>query len=138
MIKLNMASQWDLGNFKPLYMSKIPGYPRRIPPRYEKCIPKFIGSDEENDNKHVCDFYAFFQLHPISDDAEDQAMNFFSATLHDNARIWYDDIHDASITSMDQLEEVFLKKWDPCVLINKLNFMKKNTLRLLLKKPQKI
>jgi hypothetical protein len=126
MIKLNMASQWDPGNFKPLDMSKIPGYPRRMPPRYEKWLPKFTGSDEENANKHVCDFYAFFQLHPISDDVEDLAMKLFSATLHDNARRWYDDLPDASITSMDQLEEVFLEKWDPCVLLNKLNHMKKN------------
>jgi hypothetical protein len=27
---------------------------------------------------------------------------------------------------MDQLEEVFLEKWDPCVLINKLTHMKNN------------
>jgi hypothetical protein len=27
---------------------------------------------------------------------------------------------------MDQLEEVFLEKWDPCVLVIKLNYIKKN------------
>jgi hypothetical protein len=56
MIKLNMASQWDPGNFKPLDMSKIPGYPRRMPLRYEKWLPKFTGSDEENADKHVIIF----------------------------------------------------------------------------------
>jgi hypothetical protein len=56
------------------------------------------------------DFRAFFQLHPISDDAEDLAMKLFFATLHGNARKWYDNLPDASITSMDQLEKTFLKK----------------------------
>jgi hypothetical protein len=76
------------------------------------------------------DFYAFFQLHPISDDAEDLAMKFFSATLHNNARRWYDGLPDVSITSMGQLQEVFLKRWnikeDPFVLLNELNYIKKN------------
>jgi len=48
-------------------------------------------------------FWAFFQIHPISDDAEYLAMKLFSATLHGNASKWYDNIHVASITSMDQL-----------------------------------
>jgi hypothetical protein len=73
----------------------------------------------------MCDFYAFFQLHPISDDTEDLAMELFSTTLHDNARRWYDGVPNASITSMDQLQEVFLKRWNPLVLINKLNYIKK-------------
>jgi hypothetical protein len=56
------------------------------------------------------DFWALFQIHPISDDVEDLEMKLFSATLHGNARKWYDDLPDA-ITSMDQLEETFLKRW---------------------------
>jgi hypothetical protein len=46
-------------------------------------------------------FGIFFQLHPINDDAEDLAMKIFSNTLHGNAREWYDDLPDASITYMD-------------------------------------
>ena len=91
-------------------MSKILGYPQRMPLRYEKWLPKFTGSDEENVEDHMRDFWAFFQLHPLSDDAEDLAMMLFYATLHDNARRQYDGLPDASITSMDQLEEVFLKR----------------------------
>jgi hypothetical protein len=42
---------------------------------------------------------------------------------------WYDDLPDASITSMDQLEETFLKKWnikieDIHMLIKRLEYMK--------------
>jgi hypothetical protein len=32
------------------------------------------------------DFWALFQLHPISDDAKDLEMKLFFATLHGNAR----------------------------------------------------
>jgi hypothetical protein len=111
MTKPTMTSQWDPGNFKPLDMSKILGYPRRMPPKYEKWLPRFTGSDGERVDYHMSDFWAFFQLHPISDDAEDLVMKLFSATLHGNARKWYDDLPVASITSMDQLEETFLKRW---------------------------
>jgi hypothetical protein len=38
-------------------------------------------------------------------------MILFANTLHGNARAWYYSLLDASITSMDQFEEVFLEKW---------------------------
>jgi hypothetical protein len=112
MKKPTMASQWDPRNFKPFDMSKILGYPRQMPPRYEKWLPRFIGNDGVIVEDHMDHFWAFFQLHPISDDAEDLAMKLFSATLHGNARKWYDNLPNANITSMDQLEETFLNKWN--------------------------
>ena len=111
MTKPTMSPQWDPRNFKPLYMSRILGYPRQMPPKYEKWLPRFTGSIGERADNHMDNFWAFFQLHPISDDAEDLVMKLFSATLHENARRWYDNLLIASITSMDQLEEIFLKKW---------------------------
>jgi hypothetical protein len=129
MTKPTMTSQWDPGNFKPLDMSKIPGYPRQMPPKYEKWLPRFTGSDGERVDYHMGDFWAFFQFHPISDDAEDLAMKLFSATLHGNARKWYDNLPDASITSMEQLEETFLKRWgikleDIPILLKRLEHIK--------------
>jgi hypothetical protein len=116
-----MTSQWDPGNFKPLDMRKILGYPRQMPPRYEKWHPRFTGSDEENVEDHMSDFWAFFHLHPINDDVKDLAMKIFSTALCDDARRWYDDLPNASITYMDQLEEVFLRilnvKEDPDMLL---------------------
>jgi hypothetical protein len=112
MTKPTMSSQWNLGNFKPLDMCKILGYPRQMPPRYEKWLPRFTGNDGVIAEDHMDNFWAFFQLHPISDDAEDLAMKLFSATLHGNGRKWYDGLHDVNITSMDQLEETFLKRWN--------------------------
>jgi hypothetical protein len=101
-----------------------------MPARYEKWLHKFTSNDEVNDEDHMSDFWAFFQLHPISDDVEDLAMKLFSVTLHDNARRWYDSLHDANITSMDQLEEVFLNKWsvkleDIHMLIKRLDYIQK-------------
>jgi hypothetical protein len=38
-------------------------------------------------------------------------MKLFSASLHGEARRWYDNLPAASITSMEQFEKVFLAKW---------------------------
>jgi hypothetical protein len=38
-------------------------------------------------------------------------MKLFSATLHGEARRWYHNLPAASITSMDQFEEIFLARW---------------------------
>jgi hypothetical protein len=107
-----MAAQWDPGNFKPLDMNEIPGYPRQMPPRYENWLPRFIGNDGVIVEDHMDNFLAFFQLHLISYDVEDLAMKLFSATLHGNARKCYDSLLNANITSVDQLEENFLKIWN--------------------------
>jgi hypothetical protein len=112
MMKPTMTSQWDPRNFKPLDMSKIPGYPRKMPPKYENWLPRFTSSDGERADYHMGDFWSFFQFHPISGDAEDLAMKLFSASLHGNASKWYDNLLDASIASMEQLEKTFLKRWD--------------------------
>jgi hypothetical protein len=79
----------------------------------------------------MSNFWAFFQLHPISDDAEDLVMKLFSATLYGNAREWYDNLPNASITTMEQLEETFLKRWgiqleDIQALLKRLEYAKTN------------
>jgi hypothetical protein len=82
MTRQTMDSQWDPGNFKPLDMSKICGYPRQMPPRYKNWIPRFTGNDGVRVEDHMSNFWDLFQIHPISDDVEDLAMEIFSATLH--------------------------------------------------------
>ena len=57
------------------------------------------------------EFYSYFRLHPVDDDAEDVVMKLFSNTLHGNAKKWYDNLPNASITSMNQLKEIFLEEW---------------------------
>ena len=110
MTKPTMTSQWDPENYKPLDMSKIPGYPRQMPSIYEGCLPRFIGNDEERADYHMNDFYSYFGLHLVDDDVKDVVMKLFPTTLHENARKWYDNLPDASITTMEQLEETFLEK----------------------------
>jgi hypothetical protein len=110
-------------------MSAIPGYPRQMPPKYEKWLPKFTGTDAISAEEHMSNFWAFFQLHPISDDAEDLVMKLFSATLYDASRRWYLSLPDGSIKTMDRLEEAFLKRWsvkeDPNMLLTRLNNLAK-------------
>jgi hypothetical protein len=129
MKKPTMASQWDPRNFKPLDMSKIPSYPRKMPLRFEKWLPRFTGNDGVIAKYHMDSFWDLFQLHPISDDVEYLAMKRFSTIIHGNSRKWYDNLLNASITCMDQLEETFLKKWninieDIHMLIKILEYMK--------------
>jgi hypothetical protein len=111
MTKPTMTSQWDPGNYRPLDMSEIPGYPRKMPPLYEDFLPRFAGINGECPESHMRRFWDFFQYFPISDEAEDLVMKLFSASLHGEARRWYDNLPAASITSMELFEKVFLAKW---------------------------
>jgi hypothetical protein len=99
------------GKFQTPNMSKISRYPRKIPPKYEKWLSRFTGSDGARVDYNMNEFWDFFQLHPISDDAKYLEMKLFSSTLHGNAREWYGDLPDDSVTSMNQLEETFLDIW---------------------------
>jgi hypothetical protein len=56
-------------------------------------------------------FWKFFEHFPIDDEDEDVVMKLFSASLHGEARRWYDDLPTASITTMERFEEIFLAKW---------------------------
>jgi hypothetical protein len=122
---VNNQRQWSSTLFKPLDMSAIPGYPRQMPPKYEKWLPKFTGTDATSAEEHMSNFWAFFQLHPISDDAEDLVMKLFSATFYDVARRWHLGLPDRSIKTMDRLEQIFLRRWsikeDPNMLLTQLN-----------------
>jgi hypothetical protein len=110
-------------------MSAIPGYPRKMPPKYEKWFPKFNDTDAISDKEHMSNFWEFFQLHPISDNGEYLVMKLFSATLYDASRHWYLSLPNGSIKTMDRLEEAFLKIWsvkeDPNVLLTRLNNLAK-------------
>jgi hypothetical protein len=112
MTKPTMTSQWDLGSYKPLDMRKIPGYPRQMPPISKKrWLPGFTGGNGERADFHMNDFYSYFMLDPVADEAKDVVMKLFAHTLHGNAKKWYNSLPNDNITSMDQLEEVFLEEW---------------------------
>jgi hypothetical protein len=111
MTKSTMTSQWDPGSYRPLDMSEIPGYPRRMPPRYEDFLPRFSGINGECPESHMIRFWKFFEYFPIDDEAEDVVMKLFSASLHEEARRWFDSLPAASITTMEQFEGIFLANW---------------------------
>jgi hypothetical protein len=121
--------QWSSNLFRPLDMTAIPGYPRQMSPKYEKWLPKFTGTNAISAKEHMSSFWAFLQLHPISDDVEDLVMKLFSAALYDASRRWYLSLPDGSIKTMDRLEEAFLKRWsvkeDPNMLLTRLNSLAK-------------
>jgi hypothetical protein len=56
MTKPTMTSQWDPGSYKPLDMSKIPGYPRQMPPISKRWFPKFTGGNGEGAEFHMRNF----------------------------------------------------------------------------------
>jgi hypothetical protein len=56
MTKPNMTSQWDPRNYKPLYMSKITGYPQQMPLEYTNFLPRFTGGDRERADYHMRNF----------------------------------------------------------------------------------
>jgi hypothetical protein len=95
-----MTSQCDLGNFKPLYMSNILGYPRQIPLEYKNFLTRFTGGDRERVEYHMRKLWDFFLSHPINDDVEDLVMKLFSNNLYCNASEWYDNLPDANITTI--------------------------------------
>jgi hypothetical protein len=93
--------KWASKLFKPLDMIAILEYPRQMPPKYEKWLPKFPGNEVTIAEKHMNNFWAFFSLDHVSDDAKDLVMKLFSATLTDAARRWYESLPDKSIETMD-------------------------------------
>jgi hypothetical protein len=111
MTKPTMTSQWDPGNYKPLDMNNILGYPQQMPFEYINFLPGFSGGDRERADYHMRNFWSFFLSYPIDDYAEDVVMKLFLTTLWCNAKGWYDNLPDAGITTMEQFEKTFLERW---------------------------
>ena len=82
-----------------------------MPPTPKRWFPKFTGGNEERAELHMSEFYSYLMLNPVAEEDEDVVMNLFSHTLHGNAKKLYNSLPNASITYMNQLEEVFLEEW---------------------------
>jgi hypothetical protein len=78
----------------------------------------------------MSNFWAFFQLQPVSDDDKDLVMKFLSTTLLDASIRWYHGIIDGSLKTMDKIEEAFLKRWGikeyPNMLLTRMNSLWKD------------
>jgi hypothetical protein len=82
-----------------------------MPLTYKNHLPSFFGLDGESLDYHMSNFWEFFQHFPVRDEAEDIVMKLFSASLHEGAKKWYDNLPAGSVTSMDHFEEIFLERW---------------------------
>jgi hypothetical protein len=52
--------QWVSNIFKTLGMSSISGYTQKMPPKFEKWLPKFPGNDVTTAKEHMDNIWAFF------------------------------------------------------------------------------
>jgi hypothetical protein len=91
-------------------MSNISGYPQKMPFEYINLLLGFTGGDRETTDYHMRNFWNFFLSYPVDDYAEDVVMKLFSTTLCCNAKEWYDNLPNASITTMEQFVWSNLKK----------------------------
>jgi hypothetical protein len=110
MTKPTMTLQWDPGNYKPLDMSDIPGYPQQMPFGYINLLPGFCGGDRERADYHMINFWNFFLSYPVDDYAEGVVMKLFYAMFSYNAKKWYDNLPEAGIKTMEQFEKIFLER----------------------------
>jgi hypothetical protein len=76
---------------------------------YQKYMPKFIGAGEYTAEEHIEAFYAYVENINISE--EDVWTRVFVQSLDGQARKWFKDLPENSITGIEQLDEVFLKNW---------------------------
>jgi hypothetical protein len=69
------------------------------------------------------------KLHPLNNDDEDVVMNFFVASLVENARKWYNNLPDKSIKTWKYFHDTFMNRWgtkrDGRLLLAQFNEMKK-------------
>jgi len=54
--QVNNQKKWSSKLFKSLDMTKIPRYPHKMPHKYEKWLPKFVGNDVVSDEDHMSNF----------------------------------------------------------------------------------
>jgi len=89
---------------------KLPQVPHDFPPKYYDYLPVF---DEEPDaisaEKHIQGFDHFIGLFEI--DHEDVCMRAFSRSLKGNTKEWFKNLQPETISSWEELKNVFLKFW---------------------------
>ena len=82
-------------------------------------LPTFHGMAGENPNQHVSQFYQICSnMKPSTITLEQLLLRAFSFTLKDAANTWYYHLPANSITTWQQLKEVFLEEYFPPDQIN--------------------
>lgn len=77
---------------------------------YQKCMPKFTGTEGVIFEEHLKSFYSYANNLDISED--DVLMRVFVQSLDGEARKWFRELTPRSITDIEASDDVFLKHWE--------------------------
>jgi hypothetical protein len=81
-----------------------------LPPRdYLKYMPKFMGEEDITAEEHLVAFYSYADNQNIEN--EDVWMRVFVQILFCEARKWFRGLAPRSITSIEVMDEPFLRHW---------------------------
>jgi hypothetical protein len=93
--------------YRPLNIPHILHY---FPPKHYECLPMFDGEpDTILAEKHIQGFDHFIDLFGI--DHDDICMRSFSQSLKGDTKDWFKCLHPETISSWEELRDVFLKFW---------------------------
>jgi hypothetical protein len=89
---------------------KLPQALHDFPPNHYEYLPVFDGeSDAITAEKHIQGFEHFIDLFEI--DHDDVCMRDFSQSLRGDTKDWFKHLHPGTISSWEELKDVFLKFW---------------------------
>ena len=80
-----------------------------MPYDYLKIFPRSNGEDENTAQRHIETFCAFAEN--LNVEQLDVVMRFFVQCLDGEARKWFKDLPNSSITTWEELENFFTQKW---------------------------
>jgi hypothetical protein len=76
---------------------------------YLKCMPKFAGEGDINEEEHLAAFYSYADKLNIEN--EDVWMRVFVQSLDGEVRKWFRGLAPGSIAGIEALDSVFLRQW---------------------------
>jgi hypothetical protein len=97
--------------FIPLDLANIQGGLHDLPKDVDSWIPKFSGEVGAYGNTHWTKFYESYEFHQSGKEHPNTFMRLFLASLTGNARDWSNALPSGSLTTPEDLEQVFLKIW---------------------------
>jgi hypothetical protein len=97
--------------FDPLDLANIQGGLHDLPKDVDSWIPKFSGEVGASGNTHWTKFCESYDFHQSGKEHPDTFMRLFFASLTGNARKWSTKLPSKSLTTCEDLEQVFLQRW---------------------------
>ncbi|HEX4849980.1 MAG TPA: hypothetical protein VFV08_04190, partial [Puia sp.] len=128
------ANQFDrqpmqLDRFRQLVFDGIPGYPNPIDKHLRLQVPKFLGNNTVSGEDHLKAFQNVMDNFEV--EHEDVFMKSFMQSLIDEAREWYKNLPDRSISSWDDFKRMFKEQYgdktDPSFFVNEFTSITKGS-----------